>query len=140
MLDIDVGREESGIEASCCEKQEAEAQREDIAEAFDDFGRDRQKANRSNAERRDGDPRPDRIVIHILLQILLDKGQQWDWLNSYLIRALMIGTVVSFTYLIIRELSTKKAFLDLPLFKRSSFTISIILIELSKIINLLVYT
>lgn len=65
------------------------------------------------------------------LQILLDKGQQWDWWNSNTIRLLIIGTVVSFIYLVLVELRKKDPFLDLRLFRIPSFTLSIIALMVS---------
>lgn len=60
------------------------------------------------------------------LQIFLDKGQQWDWMNSERIILLVIGTIIFFTYLIIRELWYKPPFLDLALFSSPSFCLSIL--------------
>lgn len=65
------------------------------------------------------------------LQIFLDKGQQWDWWNSNTIRILVIGTVVSFTLLIIREIWHNTPFLNLRLFSYSSFSLSIISLAVS---------
>lgn len=59
------------------------------------------------------------------LQIFLDKGQNWDWWNSELIWILAIGTIVCFTYLIIRELWHKTPLIELHLFKIPSFSLSI---------------
>jgi MFS transporter, DHA2 family, multidrug resistance protein len=72
------------------------------------------------------------LVIGVsCLQVFLDKGQQWDWLNSEKIWLLIIGTVVAFTYLIIRELGRPKPLLDLSLFRSPSFTLSIICLMVS---------
>lgn len=65
------------------------------------------------------------------LQIFLDKGQQWDWLSSNLIRILIIGFVVGFTYLIIWELWKKNPLLNLRLFAYPSFSLSIICLTIS---------
>ena len=59
------------------------------------------------------------------LQIFLDKGQNWDWWNSPLICILAITTVISFTYLIIRELWDQTPLIDLRLFKTFTFSLSI---------------
>ena len=67
----------------------------------------------------------------LCLQVLLDKGQQWDWLNSSAIWILGIGTVVSFTLLIIRELWHETPLLDLRLFALPSFSVSIICLAVS---------
>ena len=75
------------------------------------------------------------IVLLVLgvstLQILLDKGQQWDWWNSSVIWALALISLMSFTYLIIREIWHKTPLLNLQLFRLPSFTISIICIAIS---------
>ncbi len=72
------------------------------------------------------------LVIGVsCLQVLLDKGQQWDWLNSERIWLLMIGTVVAFTYLIIREIWHRAPLLDLSLFRIPSFTLSIVCLMVS---------
>ncbi|MBS3904625.1 MAG: DHA2 family efflux MFS transporter permease subunit [Simkania sp.] len=65
------------------------------------------------------------------LQILLDKGEQWDWLNSNTIRILMITTVISFTLLVIRELFHNKPFLELRLFSIPLFSLSIVCLSIS---------
>ncbi len=65
------------------------------------------------------------------LQILLDKGQQWDWWNSLRIRVLSISSFVAFTFLIIWELFHKKPFLELKLFSRQHFSISIVCLAFS---------
>ena len=58
------------------------------------------------------------------LQIFLDKGQNWDWWRSHLIQILAATTIISFTYLIIQELSHKNPFIELRLFKIPSFALS----------------
>jgi len=65
------------------------------------------------------------------LQILLDKGQQWDWMNSNTIRVLLIVSIISFTLLIIYELLHETPFLELKLFKIPSYTLSIICLMVS---------
>jgi DHA2 family multidrug resistance protein len=65
------------------------------------------------------------------LQILLDKGQQWDWLNSNTIRVLLITSIISFTLLIIYELLHENPFLELRLFRIPSYTLSIISLMVS---------
>lgn len=72
------------------------------------------------------------LVIGVsCLQVLLDKGQQWDWLNSERIWALIIGAVLGFTYLIIREIWHPSPLMDLSLFRIPSFTLSIICLMVS---------
>ena len=65
------------------------------------------------------------------LQILLDKGQQWDWINSNVIRSLGVATIVSFTLLIIWELLHHAPFLELRLFRFRTFTTGIVAIAFS---------
>jgi MFS transporter, DHA2 family, multidrug resistance protein len=65
------------------------------------------------------------------LQILLDKGQQWDWFNSIRIRILTITSIISFTFLVIREYWYSFSFLDLRVFKKASFSLSIICLMIS---------
>ncbi|NNM44321.1 MAG: DHA2 family efflux MFS transporter permease subunit [Chlamydiae bacterium] len=72
------------------------------------------------------------LVIGVsCLQIFLDKGQQWDWINSNTIRILFIGTVVSFSFLVIREFWFKTPFLNLRLLKIPTFSLSIIALAIS---------
>lgn len=72
------------------------------------------------------------LVIGVAcLQIFLDKGQQWDWLNSERIWILICGTIIAFTYLIIREVGKPQPLLDLTLFRSPSFTLSIICLLVS---------
>lgn len=65
------------------------------------------------------------------LQILLDKGQQWDWQNSERIWMLSIGSIIAFTLLIIWELGHDYPFLNLRLFSIPSFSLSIICLAVS---------
>lgn len=65
------------------------------------------------------------------LQILLDKGQQWDWQNSERIWILSIGSIIAFTLLIIWELGHDYPFLNLRLFSIPSFLLSIICLAVS---------
>jgi DHA2 family multidrug resistance protein len=65
------------------------------------------------------------------LQILLDKGQEWDWMNSNTIRILLITSIISFTLLIIYELLHEAPFLELRLFRNPSYTLSILCLTVS---------
>ena len=65
------------------------------------------------------------------LQILLDKGEQWDWWNSYRIRALTIGSVVSFTFLAIREAWHPNPFLNVRLLLIPSYAVAIVCLMVS---------
>jgi len=67
----------------------------------------------------------------ISLQILLDKGQQWDWFRSHVIEILSAVALLSFTYLIFLELWHKTPFLELKIFRIPSFTLSILALIVS---------
>jgi len=60
------------------------------------------------------------------LQFLLDKGEQYDWLRSPLIRSCMITSSISFIFLITWELLHKFPILELKLLKIRSFALSIL--------------
>ena len=64
------------------------------------------------------------------LQIMLDKGQQEDWLASNLIRALLVTTILAFTAFIIRELSTSKPIVDLRVFLNRTYSVGVLLITM----------
>ncbi len=59
------------------------------------------------------------------LQFLLDKGEQYDWLNSSLIRTCSIISLVCFTLLIIWSLTKTRPLIELSLFKIRSFALSV---------------
>ena len=65
------------------------------------------------------------------LQILLDKGQQWDWWNSERIRVLSITSFVSFAFLIGWELTDRQPLLELKLFKIPTYTLSVLFIAVT---------
>lgn len=65
------------------------------------------------------------------LQILLDKGQQWDWLNSNRICWLSSLSIIAFTLLLIWELLHHAPFLNLRLFKFRTFTMGVVAIAFS---------
>jgi MFS transporter, DHA2 family, multidrug resistance protein len=65
------------------------------------------------------------------LQIFLDKGQQWDWLNSNMIRILIVSFGMAFTYLFIWEFWHRNPLLNLRLFSIPSFTLSILCLIVS---------
>lgn len=62
------------------------------------------------------------------LQFLLDKGEQYDWIRSKIIVTCAIASIVSFTYLIVWELTTRNPILELRLLKIPSYTVSILYI------------
>lgn len=62
------------------------------------------------------------------LQFLLDKGEQYDWLNSTIIRICAIASFCSFVYLIAWEFSHPYPILELRLLKIPSYAVSILFI------------
>ena len=67
----------------------------------------------------------------ISLQILIDKGEQWDWLGSHLVRGLLITACLSFILLGVWSFFHKTPLIDLTLFKIRSYTTSIITLFLA---------
>lgn len=65
------------------------------------------------------------------LQVLLDQGQQLNWLASNEIVILAIVSVVALTFLVIWELNNKNPVVDLSLFKMRNFSIGTISTSLS---------
>src|SRR5438552_767735 len=57
------------------------------------------------------------------LQIMLDKGQEEDWFNSYFITTLAVLAGIGLAGLIIRELTAEHPVVDLTIFKYRSFAI-----------------
>ncbi|MEI6055417.1 MAG: DHA2 family efflux MFS transporter permease subunit [Lentisphaerota bacterium] len=60
------------------------------------------------------------------LQILLDKGQSWDWFSSNAIVTLSVLAAVSLLFCIYWELKCPNPVLDLRMLKDSNFTICVI--------------
>lgn len=67
----------------------------------------------------------------ICLQILIDKGEEWDWFGSHLVRGLTISASLSFILLGIWSFFHKSPLIDLTLFKIRSYTTSIITLFLA---------
>lgn len=61
------------------------------------------------------------------LQLLLNKGQEWDWLSSSRIRLLAIIFSLSLFYLLFWLKRFSKPIVDLSLYKNRSFSLSLIL-------------
>ena len=59
------------------------------------------------------------------LQILLDKGEQFDWFDSPIINLLGIVSIVCLTFLIVWELYEKNPLINLKLFKDRNFGIGV---------------
>jgi DHA2 family multidrug resistance protein len=68
------------------------------------------------------------------LQIVLDKGQEDDWLASPFIRAMAAIACVSIVLLVVRELTTKHPVVDLRLFAVRNLALSFALIFLVGVI------
>jgi DHA2 family multidrug resistance protein len=62
------------------------------------------------------------------LQIVLDKGQEDDWLASNFIRALVTISTISLALLVVRELRTKYPIVDLRLLGNRNFGLACLLI------------
>lgn len=65
------------------------------------------------------------------LQILVDKGQQFDWMRSPWMRGYAITTFISFTLLIVWSAFRPKPLIELSLFKIRTYAISIFYIAVA---------
>jgi len=65
------------------------------------------------------------------MQIVLDKGQQWDWFRSPLIKTLMVSSVLGYLYLGLWEKTTSKPLFNFSVFRYRSFSVAFILIGIS---------
>lgn len=65
------------------------------------------------------------------LQILLDKGEQFDWMRSMWMRGFATTSVISFTLLIVWCLTRPKPLIELSLFKVRSFALSVFYIGIA---------
>ena len=65
------------------------------------------------------------------LQIFLDKGQEYDWWHSNMIRILTVISFISLVFLVIWELTDKNPIIDLRLFKNRNFSLGTFLTALS---------
>lgn len=59
------------------------------------------------------------------LQFLLDKGEQFDWLRSDLIRTCAVSSIIAFTLLLVWSLNTDKPLIEIKLFKIRTFALSV---------------
>jgi len=64
------------------------------------------------------------------LQIVLDKGQEDDWLGSHFIATLMIIAAVALVAFIIRELYTKHPIVQLRVFKNRTYSTGVLLMTM----------
>ncbi len=65
------------------------------------------------------------------LQVFLDKGQDWDWLNSHRMRILGVTFILCYIYLIPFQFIKKDPFLNLRVFRFRSFYLATILMAIS---------
>lgn len=59
------------------------------------------------------------------LQFLLDKGEQYDWMNSNLMRSMAVSSFIGFVLLIIWCKTDENPLIELNLFKIRSFALSV---------------
>jgi MFS transporter, DHA2 family, multidrug resistance protein len=72
------------------------------------------------------------LVIWVgCLQVLLDKGNELDWLNSNFIVALAVIVVVSFCVFLVWELTDRHPIVDLELFRHRNFGMSALALSLA---------
>lgn len=65
------------------------------------------------------------------LQIFLDKGEQFDWLRSNIMRTLITTSVISFTFLIVWSIFSPKPLIEMKLFKIRTYALSVFFIFVS---------
>lgn len=65
------------------------------------------------------------------LQIMLDKGQQYDWWHSNVIISLSVVSFISLIFLVIWEITSKNPIIDFLLFKNRNFALGTLLTSLS---------
>jgi len=68
------------------------------------------------------------------LQILLDKGQQYDWFHSNTIRILAVVAFISIVFFLIWENLEKNPIIDLSLFRDKNFALGTVLTALAYMI------
>lgn len=64
------------------------------------------------------------------LQVILDKGEQFDWFRSPIIRTLAICSFLGFAYLLIWEATHRTPLIQLRLFKIRSYMVSVVFIAI----------
>ena len=64
------------------------------------------------------------------LQIVLDKGQEDDWLGSHFIATLIIIAVVGLSFLVVWEWFEKDPIVDVKMFKYVNFSTSFVIMLL----------
>lgn len=76
------------------------------------------------------------IVGMACMQIVLDKGEQFNWFDTYWIYWVTLMAVVSFVFFYVWELETKKPIVDVRVFKDRNFLVGTIT---SSFINIMLY-
>ncbi|MCB1181030.1 MAG: DHA2 family efflux MFS transporter permease subunit [Chlamydiia bacterium] len=74
------------------------------------------------------------VMAVVSFQVMLDKGQDLDWWNSYFIRILVIAAIFCFCLFIPWELFKKNPLLDLSFFKSRNFTLASIMISVAMLV------
>jgi DHA2 family multidrug resistance protein len=68
------------------------------------------------------------LIGMITLQLMLDKGEEWDWFGSIKIRVCFVGAFLSLAYLAFWSFIAKRPLVDLRLLKNQLFAISCFLV------------
>ncbi len=76
------------------------------------------------------------IIAMGAMQIVLDKGEQFNWFDTYWIYWLTLISIVSFSFFYIWELETKKPIVDVRVFKDRNFLVGTVV---SSFINIMLY-
>jgi DHA2 family multidrug resistance protein len=70
------------------------------------------------------------VVWVASLQLMLDKGKEFDWFNAIEIRILLITAIIGFFCFLIWELTEKDPIVDLRVFRHRGFSASVLAIAL----------
>lgn len=65
------------------------------------------------------------------VQIILDKGQQYDWWTSVILCMITAFALVSIIFVILRCLSVKNPYLNFQLFKKTGYTLAVLVLFIS---------
>lgn len=76
------------------------------------------------------------IIAMGCMQIVLDKGEQFNWFDTYWIYWLTLISIVSFVFFYVWELETKKPIIDVRVFKDRNFLVGTFI---SSFINIMLY-
>jgi DHA2 family multidrug resistance protein len=64
------------------------------------------------------------------LQVMLDKGQEEDWLSSDFIRTLMVMTIIGLIFFVVRELRAGQPIVDLRVFRVRTYATGVFLMSI----------